>query len=181
MPLPDDAPKAALLPGSDRRTRAPRSGAEQMADQRLVRSLFDNTRSTLVIGILVAGVVCFAVWRSTGDSEMVGWLALIVVVTLARLALLGTLRRHLNRHRASVTGLAYAATAAVAGVAWGLLAVFDDPAYAVGARLMILVTLIGSHGLELSGQQGLFLAVGGVILFVAARLVANKVQRHYFA
>lgn len=46
---------------------------------------------------------------------------------------------------------------------------------------VILVTLIGSHGLELSGQQGLFLAVGGVILFVAARLVANKVQRHYFA
>ena len=44
---------------------------------------------------------------------------------------------------------------------------------------VILVTLIGSHGFELSTEQWLVAGGLGLILFIAARLAANKVQQLY--
>jgi hypothetical protein len=43
-----------------------------------------------------------------------------------------------------------------------------------------LITLIGSHGLELSTQQWFILAGVGVILFIGGRYAANRVQARYF-
>lgn len=146
----DSLPSAGSRPSQKR--HRPRVGQQRIADQRLVRNLFDSAPSTLLIGTLVAGVVFFAVSRTTGNDNIVWWLVTITVITATRLASLGTLKRRLGQSQVRSTGYAYAATAFLAGISWALIAGFDDPTHAVGTRLMILVTLVAMPVASLSSN-----------------------------
>jgi len=44
---------------------------------------------------------------------------------------------------------------------------------------MTLATLLGSHGLELSGRQWLGIAVLGVLVVVGSRVLRGRIERHF--
>lgn len=111
--------------------------------RRLIHSLFDNATATLTIGLLVACLVFYGVWRTTGSDAIALWLLTIAVITVLRLLLIPVLRRRLDSTHVKTTGMVYAAGAFIAGVGWAALVLFDDPGYPVGTRLMILITIIG--------------------------------------
>lgn len=115
----------------------------RIVDRRLIHSLFLNATSTLIIGMLIAGVIFLALLRATGDTS-VGWWALFVATLSAlRLLLLPMLKRRLDSVHVTTIGWIYAATALIGGLSWAALAAFDSPDHPIGARLIILVTIVG--------------------------------------
>jgi diguanylate cyclase (GGDEF)-like protein len=122
----------------------------RIVDRRLLRNLLDNSASTLIIGILVAVVVGFAVWRSTGNDAIAYWIGGVIAVSLGRLAMLPSLRRRLEDHDVRTVGRMYAMTAAIAGITWAAIAAFDTPTNPVAIRVFILIVLVGMPVASLS-------------------------------
>ncbi|MDJ0739560.1 MAG: GGDEF domain-containing protein [Gammaproteobacteria bacterium] len=121
----------------------PTPAIAQVVDRRLLRNLLDNAGSTLVFGAVVSVLVGYAVWRTSGVDAILLWIGGVVGVSLLRLLLVPLLRRHLDDVNAQLIGGIYAALAAVGGVTWGLFAYFDDVGHPIGARLMVLIVLVG--------------------------------------
>ena len=136
---------------SDRADR--RDGVLRIVTQRQIRHLIESAGPTLLFGMLVACVVFFAVWRTTGSDTIALWLSGIVVVTAVRLLALGPLKHYLgDSDAARSAGHIYALSAFLAGLAWAWIAAFDDPSLPVGARLMVLVTLVAMPVASLSSN-----------------------------
>ena len=147
-----DADRSVIPRDDPQHDEIRRAGVQRIVQQRLIRHLFESARSTLLIGLLVACVVFYAVWRTTGSSHIALWLVGVVVVTVLRLMSLSVLQRRLGDREARVIGYAYAATAFVAGSTWAAIALFDSPSHPVGARLMILLTLVSMPVASLSSN-----------------------------
>ena len=132
---------------------APKGPAfDRMVDRRLLHDLLNHANSTLLSGALVCLAVGYAVWRTTGLDTVVYWVFAVMAITLVRMAFVPVMKRRLNDGSARATGHLYAALAFVGGTSWAFVVLFDDPAHGIGARLMILITLVGMPVASLSSN-----------------------------
>lgn len=112
-------------------------------EQRLIRDVLDNATATLVMGILIAVLVAFTLWRASGQAAMGYWLAVLVGISVIRLALIPHFKRRLGPRDAHRTGALYALSALAGGVSWAMIVAFDGADLDLGSRLMILITIVG--------------------------------------
>lgn len=138
----------------------------------MVRQLLDNAAMPLVSALLVGGIIAFGVYRSTGNVAVVYWFTALTLTNVLRLILLPFLRRRLGPEQFHTAGLMYAVGAFCGGLAWGVLALLDNPLSPVGARLIVLITLIGmpaasllSHAVYQPAFYAFSLPVFGAIFY----------------
>ncbi len=115
----------------------------QSIEAQQVRLLYAQVPTGLVASVLNAGITVFVLWNAVAHPVLIGWFALIVVVTLSRFMLVRMYRRaaptadciHLWRTR-FITGVA------AAGIVWGMAGIVLFPPESI-AHQVFLVFILG--------------------------------------
>jgi signal transduction histidine kinase/ActR/RegA family two-component response regulator len=116
-------------------------GREKTLVAESVRALYRQTPAMFVAGLAAGIVLVWMLWTHTSDPALLVWLTVLLLVMLARAALVWAYQRHdPPSERARPWGVAIVVSLAVSGITWGSTAVlFLSPEESVS---LILVTVV---------------------------------------
>ncbi|HLO78406.1 MAG TPA: ATP-binding protein [Magnetospirillum sp.] len=111
----------------------------------MIRLLYRHVPAVLAANLVNSALVLAALWHQAERSLLLGWLAAILVLTFARVALWGRCRHRLTDADAAKWGLRYTLGSAMSGILWGSSAtLFVHPDHP--GSLILISFVIGGMG-----------------------------------
>jgi diguanylate cyclase (GGDEF)-like protein len=124
-----------------------------------VRLLYQQGSIIQLLGILIAIVTAVLYWSVVDHTELLMWLAAVVLVFLTRL-LINTwfLRTADDDFDAGKWEKVYSAGTFASGVVWGILALFYEPAWPMLHQVMLFIIFTGLIGASFNTNASVFMA-----------------------
>ena len=142
-----------------------------------VRLLYQQGSMIQLMGIFIAVVSAVLFWNVADHAALLMWLAVVVLVLLARLLV--------NRRFMRIAGssfdadrweIIYSVGTFASGIAWGTLALFYEPAWPILYQIMLFIIFTGLIGASFNTNASVFMAFPAFYLPLIAFLMYAMLQ-----
>jgi diguanylate cyclase (GGDEF)-like protein len=143
-----------------------------------VRLLYQQGSMIQLLGILIAVVTAGLYWSVADHTALLTWLAVVVLVFLTRLLInMRFLRSADGDFDPDRWEKIYSAGTFASGVAWGILALFYEPAWPLLHQVMLFIIFTGLIGASFNTNASVFMAFPAFYLPLVAFLT-YAMSRH---
>lgn len=133
--------------------------AEPAVRAEQIRLLFLQNRSVQLLGMLTAIITAITLWKVADHSLLFSWLVLMIIAYSMRFATtILFFRTHISDQMTEIWVKRYIVCTFIAGLTWGSLAFFLDPAWPAAYQVVLFVIYTGLIAGAFSANSSVFIA-----------------------
>ncbi|MFZ5502161.1 MAG: putative bifunctional diguanylate cyclase/phosphodiesterase [Pseudomonadota bacterium] len=147
-----------------------------------LRQLWAGLGVSLVITLLLAGVVVYALWGAIDHDILTGWFALVFLVVIARAVLFRDFERQVNGNNAATWLNIFRLGVVLSGSVWGVAGVLLYSSSEVSSQAFIAFLLVGvSAGGMMAYYTDIYCSLPFLLANITPLMLRNALEENSFA